>query len=92
MSAAGPAPSPELFFDTITAYQRTAALKGALELDLFSAIGGNRETAETLAGRCGGSPRGVRILCDYLTSLGLLSTSYRTRTASPRRRALASAW
>jgi predicted nicotinamide N-methyase len=67
-----PARSPELFFDTITAYQQVGALKGALDLDLFSAIGPGRETAATLAARCGASPRGVRILCDYLTSLGFL--------------------
>src|SRR5262249_52031288 len=65
-------PSPELFFDTITAYQRVGALKGAVDLDLFSAIGAGRETAATLAARCDASPRGVRILCDYLTTLGFL--------------------
>ncbi len=32
-------PSPELFFDTITAYQKTAALKAAVDLNLFTAIG-----------------------------------------------------
>jgi len=32
-------PSPVLFFDTLTAYQNTAALQAALELKLFSAIG-----------------------------------------------------
>jgi 2-polyprenyl-3-methyl-5-hydroxy-6-metoxy-1,4-benzoquinol methylase len=67
----GGGPSPELFFDTITAYQRTAALKGALELDLFSAIG-DGATGGAVADRCGASARGVRMLCDYLTSLGFL--------------------
>ena len=32
-------PSPALFFDTIGAYQRTEALRAAVELDLFSHIG-----------------------------------------------------
>src|SRR2546427_266958 len=32
-------PSPELIFDTLNAYQKTAALRGAIELDLFTAIG-----------------------------------------------------
>jgi SAM-dependent methyltransferase len=67
-----PAPSPELFFETITGYQRVGALKGALDLGLFSAIGRGRATAPDLAARCGASPRGVRILCDYLTTLGFL--------------------
>src|SRR5437667_349702 len=38
-------PSPTLFFETINAYQRTEALKGAIQLDLFSAIGAGAETA-----------------------------------------------
>ena len=29
-------PSPALFFDTISAYHRTEALRAAIELDLFS--------------------------------------------------------
>ena len=33
-----PQPSPVLFFETINAYQRTQALKAAIELDLFTAI------------------------------------------------------
>lgn len=66
-------PSPQLFFETINAYQRTAALKAALELEIFSAIGGGADTAPELAKRCGVSDRGVRILCDYLTVIGFLT-------------------
>jgi ubiquinone/menaquinone biosynthesis C-methylase UbiE len=66
-------PSPELFFDTITAYQRTGALKGALDLGLFTAIGEGEATAHALAERCGAAPRGVRILCDYLAVQGFLT-------------------
>lgn len=65
-------PSPELFFETMWGYQRTAALKGALELDLFTAVGEGNVTAAAVAARCGASPRGARILCDYLTVLGFL--------------------
>ncbi len=39
--AAGP-PSPGLIFDTLLAYERTAALKAAIDLDLFRAIGEDR--------------------------------------------------
>ncbi|MDQ3819701.1 MAG: methyltransferase domain-containing protein [Acidobacteriota bacterium] len=66
-------PSPELFFETVNAYQRTAAIKAAIELDLFTAIGEGNETARELAARCGASERGVRILCDYLVIAGLLT-------------------
>jgi SAM-dependent methyltransferase len=65
-------PSPVLFFDTLTAYQNTAALEAALELKLFTAIGQSRATAKELATECGAAERGVRILSDYLTILGFL--------------------
>ncbi|MBV9453867.1 MAG: methyltransferase domain-containing protein [Rubrobacter sp.] len=66
-------PSPELFFETMNAYQRTAALKAAIELDLFTAIGEGAHTAEALAQRCETSVRGIRILCDYLVVIGFLT-------------------
>ena len=66
-------PSPELFFETMNAYQRTAALKAAIELDLFTAIGEGAHTAEALAQRCETSMRGMRILCDYLVVIGFLT-------------------
>jgi len=66
-------PSPELFFDTLNAYQRTEALKAALELDLFTAIGEGAVTSPEIAARLEASERGVRILCDYLTVVGFLT-------------------
>jgi SAM-dependent methyltransferase len=66
-------PSPELIFDTLNAYQRTAALRGAIELDLFTAIGEGVATAADLAGKLKVSERGARILCDYLVVIGLLA-------------------
>jgi precorrin-6B methylase 2 len=66
-------PSPELFFETMNAYQRTAALKAAIELDLFTAIGEGAHTVEALAQRCEASVRGIRILCDYLVVIGFLT-------------------
>ena len=66
-------PSPELIFDTLNAYQRTAALRGAIELDLFTAIGEGATTAADLAGKLKVSERGARILCDYLVVIGLLT-------------------
>lgn len=69
------APSPELFFQTLSAYQRTAALKTAIELDLFSAVHDGAATAPTIAEHIGASLRGTRILCDYLTLLGFMTKS-----------------
>jgi len=68
-------PSPVLFFDTLTAYQDTAALKAALELGLFTAIGQPGATAAELAGKCDAAERGIRILADYLVTLGFLEKS-----------------
>lgn len=68
-----PAVSPERIFDLLGAYRRTAALKAAIELDLFSAIAGGATTAAAIAQKLGTPERGVRILCDFLTIEGLLS-------------------
>ena len=67
------APTPELLFQTLNAYQRTAALKTAIELDVFSAIHEGAQTAPAIADRVGASVRGTRILCDFLALLGLIT-------------------
>ena len=66
-------PSPVLFFQTINAYQRTEALKAAIELEVFTAIGEANTTADKIAERCKASVRGTRILCDFLTIMGFLT-------------------
>jgi 2-polyprenyl-3-methyl-5-hydroxy-6-metoxy-1,4-benzoquinol methylase len=66
-------PSPALFFETINAYQRTQCLKGAIELELFTAIAEAAHTAAALAQRCNASERGIRILCDFLVVNGFLT-------------------
>ncbi len=66
-------PSPILFFQTINAYQRTEALKAAIELEVFTAIAEGNTTAGKIAQRCKTSERGMRILCDYLTIIGFLT-------------------
>ncbi|MGA8223311.1 MAG: methyltransferase [Candidatus Acidiferrales bacterium] len=65
-------PNPELIFETLNAHQRTAALKAAIELDVFTAIGEGANTAAALGKRCQAAERGVRMLCDYLVVLGFL--------------------
>ncbi|HXI02360.1 MAG TPA: class I SAM-dependent methyltransferase [Candidatus Saccharimonadales bacterium] len=66
------APSPALVFDTLFAYQRTAALRAAIEIDLFGALGETPQDVASIAKRCSCSERGIRILCDFLTIAGLL--------------------
>jgi 2-polyprenyl-3-methyl-5-hydroxy-6-metoxy-1,4-benzoquinol methylase len=66
-SATGrPDVGPEHIFETLNAYQKTAALKAAIELDVFTAIGEGATTYPAIAKRCQTSERGMRILCDYL--------------------------
>src|SRR5436190_10500146 len=65
-------PSPDLFFDTLTGYQKSAALKAAIDLDIFTALSDGALTAVELAKKCNADARGVRILCDYMTIYGFL--------------------
>ncbi|MBS1807067.1 MAG: class I SAM-dependent methyltransferase [Acidobacteria bacterium] len=67
------APTPDRIFQTMLAYQASAALKGAIELGLFTAIADGATTAAALATQCQASERGIRILCDYLGATGFLT-------------------
>lgn len=74
-TAAAPAapPDPTNIFGILNAYQRTAALKAAIELDLFSQIARGHSDADAIAQALGAPVRGVRILCDYLAISKLLN-------------------
>ena len=72
-TSAAQQPSPQLFFQTINAHQRTEALKAAIELEVFTAIGEGNTTAAEIAKRCQTSERGMRILCDYLTIMEMIT-------------------
>lgn len=67
--------SPEHFLTELLGYQRTAALKAAIELDLFSVLADTDGDLGAAAGRTGASERGLRVLCDYLTVAGFLEKS-----------------
>jgi SAM-dependent methyltransferase len=68
-------PSPALFLNMLSGYQRTAAIKAAIELALFTAIGAGHRSVAAIAQHCGASERGMRILCDYLVVVGFLTKS-----------------
>src|SRR5918996_3310289 len=72
-TSAAQQPSPQLFFQTINAHQRTEALKAAIELEVFTAIGEGNTTAAQIAKRCQASEKGMRVLCDFLTIHGMLT-------------------
>ena len=76
-------PSPEIVVDTLFAYQRSAALGSGIDLDVFTAIDGGDTTTTAIATRSGASERGVRILCDYLSTIGLLTKADGTYRLTP---------
>jgi ubiquinone/menaquinone biosynthesis C-methylase UbiE len=69
----GGQPNPMRIFQTLNAFQQTAALRAAIELDVFTAIGEGQNTIAQIARRAGASERGPRILCDNLTIMGFLT-------------------
>lgn len=83
MSSTDPMPSAEIVFDTLFAYQKSAALKTAIDLELFTAIDEGARTAAAVAARTNVSERGARILCDYLTVNGLLAKAGSTYQLAP---------
>lgn len=76
-------PSAEIVLDTLFAYQRSAALKSAIDLDVFTAIDAGDQTTSAIGARCGAAERGIRILCDYLSTIGLLTKSDGTYQLTP---------
>jgi len=81
--AAAAAPNPALVFQALLAHQHSAALRTAIELNVFGAVGEGAADASALAVRCSASVRGIRILCDFLTIIGLLSKQDGVYSHSP---------
>src|SRR4051794_21160049 len=75
MTQPAPGATPDLFWQTMTAFQASAILKTAVELEIFTRIGEGNTTAQAIAGSSGAADRGVRILCDSLTTMGFLTKS-----------------
>ena len=65
--------TPGPIFEMLQAHQRTAALKAAIDLDVFSAIGKGPGDVASIARHCSASERGIRILCDFLAINGILA-------------------
>jgi methyltransferase family protein len=71
-AAAGAALAPAIVFENLQAFQRTFALKAAIELDVFRAVGQGPGDVASIARHAKASERGIRILCDFLVINGLL--------------------
>ncbi len=72
MSSPTDRPMPDRFLDALNGFQRTEAVVTALDLGLFGAIARGAADTRALAAACQADPRGVRILADYLVTIGLL--------------------
>lgn len=73
-SAAAEAPlNPGIVFEMMAAVQKTAALKAAIELDIFRAVGQGPGDVASIASHAKASERGIRILCDFLVINGILA-------------------
>lgn len=75
--------TPARIMETLNGYQRSAALRGAIELGVFTALASGHDTVEAAARACEASPRGMRILCDYLTISGFLQKHGERYTLAP---------
>ena len=71
-AAAGAPLTPAIVFENLLAFQRTFALKAAIELDVFRAVGQGPGDVASIARHAKASERGIRILCDFLVINGLL--------------------
>src|SRR5580693_870942 len=65
--------NPGIVFDMVQAVQRTAALKAAIDLDIFRAVGQGPGDVASIAKHAKASERGIRILCDFLVINGVLA-------------------
>lgn len=74
--------SPGTLLETSGAYWQSCTLHAAVKLDLFTRLGGASLSAAELAGRLGGSERGVGALLNALAAMGLLVKAGERYTAS----------
>ena len=65
-------PNPGLVFEMLQAHRRTEALRAAIDLDVFRAVGEGPGDVTSIARHCSASERGIRILCDFLVINGVL--------------------
>jgi predicted nicotinamide N-methyase len=73
MAQTAPQVDLQPIWQLMTAFQHSAAFKAAVELELFTKIAEGNKTAADIASATDAAERGIRILADTLTVLGLLT-------------------
>jgi hypothetical protein len=66
-------PNPIRIFQTLLGFQQSAALRAAIALDLFTAVGEGHTDVAGIAKRIGASEKGTRVLCDGMVIMNFLS-------------------
>src|SRR5215470_1473131 len=79
----GPPPSPAALFEAARAHQLPYILRAGVELGVFTAIAQGSHSAVEIGKACNASERGIRILCDSLTVMGLLTKSGNSYSLTP---------
>lgn len=75
--------TPLRFVEAAGGYQRTAVAKAAIELDVFTIVDEGATNAAEIAGRARASLKGIRVLCDALSILGMLRKDGGTYRLTP---------
>jgi 2-polyprenyl-3-methyl-5-hydroxy-6-metoxy-1,4-benzoquinol methylase len=70
---AQPQADPQPIWQAMTGFQISAAYKTAVELEIFTQIAEGNKTAAEIAAACSASERGIRIIADSMTVIGLLT-------------------
>ncbi len=83
MSETHAGPSPVPFFRAVNAYQMTEALRAAIELDFFTAVGEGNASPGDIANRLDVSERGARALADFLVVSGFLDKNGKGYALTP---------
>ena len=60
------APNPERIFETLTAYQASAAFAAAIQLEVFTHVASGSDSLAALARATKASERGLRALCNHM--------------------------
>src|SRR5215469_7549633 len=79
----GPPPNPARIFETARAFQLPYILRAGVELGVFTAIAQGSHSAAEIGKACNASERGIRILCDCLTIIGLLTKAGNSYSLTP---------
>jgi len=83
MSQPAPQVDPQNIWNIMTGFQHSAAFKAGVELEVFTKIGEGKKTAADIAAATGAAERGIRILADSLSVLGLLTKSGNEYSLAP---------